>query len=66
MKLFFMRRKCYGCFVVVWKKRLIVVGGCDKNGIDVLDVEVFDLEGYVWFDLFFIFVGYFLCCVKIV
>lgn len=51
---------------MVWKRKFFVVGGCDKSGFDVLEVEVFDLEGYVWLNFFLLFVGYFLCWVKIV
>lgn len=66
IKLLLMKWKCYGCVVVVWKRKFFVVGGCDKSGFDVLEVEVFDLEGYVWLNFFLLFVGYFLCWVKIV
>lgn len=54
-KFLFMWYKWYGCVVVVWKKKMIVVGGCDRKGVDILNVEVFDFEGYVWLDFLLLF-----------
>lgn len=56
-----MRRKRYGCAAVAWKKKMIVVGGCDKNGDDILEVEMFDLDCHLWLDLPPMPVGFSLC-----
>lgn len=61
-----MRRKRYGCAAVGWKNKLIVLGGCDNNGVDILNVEAFDLESHVWLDLPPMPVGYSLCRAQIV
>ena len=65
-KLPLMRNKRYGCAAVAWKNKVIVVGGCDRSGVDILEVEMFDLQGHVWLDFPPLPVGFSLCRAHIV
>lgn len=65
-KLPLMRHKRYGCAAVAWKNKVIVVGGCDRSGVDILEVEMFDLERHVWLDFPPLPVGFSLCRAHIV